>query len=1385
MKRFLFFTLVVVNSTLVLGQNVYRDYQDGKVYVKFTPASIKSIAFEDPFNIPLGKMGELSKTLSKYGVTKISKPFHQANDDKVLPYVLRLDFSQVKSVNSFISELIEVPGVEYAEKVPLMKTDAVPNDPQFATAGGSVHLNQINAQNAWNVFNGNSNITVAIVDNAVMWTHVDLVANTYTNAGEIPGNNIDDDGNGYKDDVNGWDAADNDNNPVPTNSLMLHGTHCAGIAGARTDNTVGVASIGWNIKIIPIKAETNNGATNNVSAGYEGIIYAVKAKARIISCSWGGLGSSATEQSVITYAWQRGSIIFASAGNSNNNILNYPGAYNNVFCVAAVNPSNVKSSYSNYGTWVDISAPGDNILSTIPYTSTATYQQLSGTSMATPLVAGLAGLMLSKSPFMTRNDVLNCLSSTAVNIYSLGANAAFVAGNQLGAGRIDAFAAMNCASTFSALPPVANFYAFPKNTCPNTLISMIDSSLYQPTSWSWVFQGGTPAISTSSNPSVQWAAPGTYSVSLTVANASGANSITKLSYVTVAGPSALPFSEGFQAVQFLPTNWTPNNIAGDNIFWERKTGIGGFGTSNACAMFDNFTYFPINERDEMRTPKYDFSNVATARLRFDVAYARYNATFSDTLEVKMSTNCGSSWTSIYIRGGSTLATAPDIAAQFVPTAAQWRRDTVDVSLLGAGQTNVMFSFINRGHYGQPIYLDNINLVFPTPTVNITLAGSICAGAVVPINNLSSGAGSYTWNLTGGAPAVSNASVPAVSYASPGIYNIVLNASNGTSTASISQTISVIASPVLSLSASSSTICSGNSATLTAIGAGSYTWSNGSLNPIISVTPSVSTIYSVTGTNGGQCSSTNTINIAVNPIPTLSLNNQTICPGGSATLIASGALSYSWNTGAATSSIVVSPPLNTNYTVTGNSLGCVTTNTVSVIIGPSLSVFLNASPASICAGGSATLTASGANSYTWNTGATTSSIVVSPSAATTYTLLGASGSCTGSTISSITISPNPTVTLVSSNIGTLCTGASATLTANGANTYSWSNGAVGNQIVVSPTTNTIYTVIGSNAGCSNSQSINIAVGAGSLNLSINANPSSICAGGSVTITASGANTYSWNTGASNFSIIVTPNTTSTYSLTGTNGGCSGNTITTINVIPPPALNLSSLPSATLCLGQSATLTASGSYSSFVWSNPSVVGTSVVITPTASSSYSVFASGSPAGCITNSIVFVSVAPNPLSVLATTNPPCSNACTGIINAASTGGTAPYTYSLSNNTCTALPCSNLCQGLYTLYTIDAKGCNASNIFSIACTGVDTGVQNQNSADGILVYPNPAQDQLFVILNGSFNVTLYNSLGQLIISPEETSDKIELNTSRLSKGVYLLEIRFNNQITRKKLILE
>ncbi len=973
MKKLLSLFSVILTSSFVIAQSIYKDYRDGEIYVKYKISGQKKIGpISNPKNISIQQMYGLSEMAGKYNITKVTKPFWAAIDDNDLQRIYKVYFSDITQVDAFINELNEKNYIEYAEKVPLTQLFITPNDPSY---GSQWFLTKINAPNAWNIFNGNSNITIAVVDNAIQVTHTDLSANVWVNPNEIAGNGLDDDGNGFVDDINGYDVADDDNNPNPPNTSFNHGTHCAGDAAARTNNNTGVAAIGWNLKIIGVKATRNTGSSTSIEAGYDGIIYAVRAGAKVISCSWGGTGSATSEQSVINYAWNKGSIIVCAAGNANNSTPRYPAAYNNVFAVASTGSTDVKSSFSCYGSWVDISAPGENIYSTVPNN---TYGYMSGTSMATPVTAGLCGLIWAKNPAMSPQAVLNCITTTAANIYTISGNSSY--SGQLGAGRIDAYQALLCAQSSTNNPPIANFTSDKQIICPGQNIQFYDVSYFSPTSWSWVFQSGTPATATSSNPIVSWNTPGTYSVQLTATNANGNSVITKTAYVTVSGITALPLIEGFQNATFPPTGWVNDDKFQDGVAWARKTGTGGFGTSNACAYFDNYYLNARGVKDALWTPKYDFTSVTNATLSFDVAYARYDATYSDTLEVLVSTNCGLSWTSVYIKGGTTLATAPDYTANiFTPTSAQWRKDNVVITSQTAGQGNVMFAFVNRGHWGQAVYLDNINIQYTSsapPVANFNTPSTICTGAAVSFTDVSTNTPtSWNWTMPGATPSVATVQNPTVTYNNAGVYSVTLTAANGGGTNTAVKTVTVNATPTITVN--SPTICSGQTATLTASGATSYTWSTGAIGASIGVMPTVTTTYSVVGRTNG-CSASKTTTVTVNPTPSISVNSATICSGQNAVLSASGASSYSWNTGASTSSISVAPLANTTYTVTGTTSSCSASKTTAVIVNPTPNANSLTSNATSpgCANGSATITVTNGTlpySYAWNPSVSTSSV----------------------------------------------------------------------------------------------------------------------------------------------------------------------------------------------------------------------------------------------------------------------------------------------------------------------------------------------------------------------------------------------------------------------------
>jgi PKD repeat protein len=260
----------------------------------------------------------------------------------------------------------------------------------------------------------------------------------------------------------------------------------------------------------------------------------------------------------------------------------------------------------------------------------------------------------------------------------------------------------------TSMVPASDFTADKTSVCTGQPVIFSDLSIGNPTSWNWSFPGGTPATSTLQNPVVTYPSVGNYNVSLTVSNANGPGTATKTSYINVLAPTALPFTEGF-TTSVSPANWENYDAGNDGITWEQSTSAGGFGTSTQSALFDNYNNDVNRKRDELRTPKYDFSGSSHPVLTFDRAYARYDNTNNDTLAVLASTDCGATFNVLYVKGNTALATAPDkTASLFVPTATQWKRDTIDLAAY-AGLPSVMIVFQNRGFFGQGLYIDNVNL----------------------------------------------------------------------------------------------------------------------------------------------------------------------------------------------------------------------------------------------------------------------------------------------------------------------------------------------------------------------------------------------------------------------------------------------------------------------------------------------------------------------------------------------------------------------------------------------------------------------------------------------------------------------------------------------------
>jgi len=307
-----------------------------------------------------------------------------------------------------------------------------PNDTDFEKLWGMLNKGQadaagqvgaqgsdINVLPVWkDGMTGSRNVVVAVIDTGVDWDHPDLVNNVYTNPGEIAGNGIDDDGNGFIDDVHGWNFFSNTNSSDDDHS---HGTHCSGTIGGEGNNSLGVAGVNWEVTILPVKFLSKTGGGSSAGA-IESIKYATKMGVNIMSNSWGGGGFSQALMDAIREAEQHGILFVAAAGNDGNNndsAPTYPAGYElpNIIAVAATDNKDQIATFSNYGyKTVHVAAPGVKIYSTVMGGGYDTY---SGTSMATPHVSGVAALILSQNPGMTYGELKKRIITTSDRVPGL------------------------------------------------------------------------------------------------------------------------------------------------------------------------------------------------------------------------------------------------------------------------------------------------------------------------------------------------------------------------------------------------------------------------------------------------------------------------------------------------------------------------------------------------------------------------------------------------------------------------------------------------------------------------------------------------------------------------------------------------------------------------------------------------------------------------------------------------------------------------------------------------------------------------------------------------------------------------------------------------------
>jgi subtilisin family serine protease len=383
--------------------------------------------------------------------------------------VLQVKIPEGMTLEEALDSCRQDPEVEYAEPnyVRHISVDPVfPDDEHFDELWGLHNTEQwhksieddhrglddadMDAPEAWDVQTGSRNVVVAVLDTGVDWGHEDLAANIWINPGEINGEDgVDDDGNGYVDDIRGWDFVpkEGDNDPVDDNG---HGTHVSGTIGAEGDNGIGITGVTWAVSIMPLKTLDKEG-TGTVAEEIEAIEYAIANGAKIINASFSGEDYSKLEYDAIKSAQDARILLVAAAGNNgsnNDDTPEYPASYNlnNIIAVAATDHNDRLAHFSNYGALtVDVAAPGVDIYSTKTDNS---YSLASGTSMAAPHVSGLAALIWSQNlGFMYSEvkgfifygvDVLDPLAGKILKAGRINANASILAADS-GAGDVPDF----------------------------------------------------------------------------------------------------------------------------------------------------------------------------------------------------------------------------------------------------------------------------------------------------------------------------------------------------------------------------------------------------------------------------------------------------------------------------------------------------------------------------------------------------------------------------------------------------------------------------------------------------------------------------------------------------------------------------------------------------------------------------------------------------------------------------------------------------------------------------------------------------------------------------------------------------------------------------------
>ncbi|WP_317897579.1 glycine-rich protein [Aurantibacillus circumpalustris] len=700
----------------------------------------------------------------------------------------------------------------------------------------------------------------------------------------------------------------------------------------------------------------------------------------------------------------------------------------------------------------------------------------------------------------------------------------------------------------------------------------------------------------------------------------------------------------------------------------------------------------------------------------------------------------------------------------------------------------------------------VNGSLPVLTVANTASSS---GGICPTQTVMLTAnGALVHNWAGGAIPVTNGVVfsptSAVSYTVSGV--------NGCGTTTAVTSVSVHPFPTVNPATSTSTLCAGGSVTLTATGnATNYVWSGGAggITNGVGFTPPLTATYTVIGTSALSCTAFATMPVTVYPTPinVPTANPGLVCIGGSSTLSATGALSYTWSSTTQTvntANFIVTPVLGTTtYTITKANSSCVNTQVLSLQTNPLPTVFAIVTPTVVCALTPATLAIGGALTYTWTSPGpptytfTGSSPIVSPIAPSVYSVSASDGTCISTTTVFLNANPNPTITATAST-PSLCEGQTVNLNASGGINYTWTatGGGIfnGASIADTPTTATAYNVTGDNSfGCTSGASQVVLVYA-KPNLTVTSNKALICSGGAATLTALGANTYSWDANANNVltqAAVVNPialtSSAVMYTVEGTNSntGCKNTQTVLVNVfIPTLTIN----GSTNTCSGGLINLTAGngvlGTYNWHTGSGTPITNQILQMPLTVASVFTLTANSNSVGliCPATQTIALGIYYNPT---ITAVPARTLICVkeSVEITAAGGSSYAWDNTMTGPTITVSP--NGTAANYTVTGTDDNGCSSTATVQVkisSCAGLN---ELRHLNNGITIYPNPNDGKFTIQSTADLKLSLVNELGQLIrVINLSATNNHEVNISDLAKGIYFVSGQKDSSQIYQKIVV-